>query len=902
MKKRFLLILLAIVSALCLVFGLTACGKTKDDPNQGGTEQTTPGGSQGGTQGGNQSGSHTHQFSSSWSSNDVTHWHAATCGHSEKKDESTHTYVNGVCTTCNHAHENHSYGTFIGNESGHTRTCTVCQKTETGSHNYVNGVCTTCYHAHENHSYGTYTSNESGHSRTCSICQKAETGSHNYANGVCTTCNYAHVNHSFGSYTADDSEHTHTCTVCHKAETGSHNYQNGVCVTCNHAHENHVYGEWVDDTLASETQMGSRHKECFCGNRITETTPKITAFEYEQIGNGYAVKAYTGSLTELVVPAEHEGKPVTAIASEAFYDGAFTSIELPASIKEIGESAFGYCTNLQSIEIPNCARIGNSAFVGCTALQEITLPADAIFLGSSLFSYCTALQKVTVKGGTVQSTTFAGAETLKEIILEEGVKSIAQGAFASCKNLQKLTMPRVDTTNSFMRYYFNTETSLEKLTITNQMISVYDKVFEDCTCDIDIWEKFPITNLSVKGATECYIDEFSQENYNLRVEYSDGFQEDFPLFDHISEEDQAALYTVGEHTITVTYQDKSFTATINVRLHTFDEAVLESAEHIYDGSTYSLEVTGVPEGTEIAYTGNGQSEAGEHTVTATLTKQYYETKTLTATLNILKQRYEIFYAFGLENVVNDNPSDYETDGKNIKLKDPVRLGWKFVGWYTEAEFQNKITEIKGNTHRDVTIYAKWQTVFTLNGGEITGLTDYGKQQTELIIDETIDGTKITSVGEYAFYNCSGLTSIEIPDSVTSIGGNAFYECSGLTGVYITDLAAWCRIDFGSFFANPLYYAHHLFLDGNEVKDLTIPSEITEIKAYAFSGCSGLTGTLIIPENVTSIGSDAFYECSGLTGTLIIPDSVTSIGGGVFDRVRDTTTKSKILSKQPLSRA
>ena len=124
-----------------------------------------------------------------------------------------------------------------------------------------------------------------------------------------------------------------------------------------------------------------------------------------------------------------------------------------------------------------------------------------------------------------------------------------------------------------------------------------------------------------------------------------------------------------------------------------------------------------------------------------------------------------------------------------------------------------------------------------------------------------------------------MTSVTIPNSVTSIGSGVFYDCSGLTSVNISDLEAWCKINFGDYSANPLYYAKKLYLNGELLIELVIPDSIKEIKNYAFWGCSSLT-SIIIPNSVTSIGESAFYGCSGLT-SVTIPNSVTSIGGRAF---------------------
>ena len=125
--------------------------------------------------------------------------------------------------------------------------------------------------------------------------------------------------------------------------------------------------------------------------------------------------------------------------------------------------------------------------------------------------------------------------------------------------------------------------------------------------------------------------------------------------------------------------------------------------------------------------------------------------------------------------------------------------------------------------------------------------------------------KVTSIGRYAFSDCDGLTSIDIPNSVTSIGENAFNNCSGLTSVTIPNSVT--------------SIGEEAFLRCSGLASVTIPNSVTSIALYAFYECSSLT-SVTIPNSVTSIGDCAFWGCSSLT-SVAIPNSLTSIGISAF---------------------
>ena len=117
---------------------------------------------------------------------------------------------------------------------------------------------------------------------------------------------------------------------------------------------------------------------------------------------------------------------------------------------------------------------------------------------------------------------------------------------------------------------------------------------------------------------------------------------------------------------------------------------------------------------------------------------------------------------------------------------------------------------------------------------------------------------VTSIGKQAFYYC-GMNSVTIGNSVTSIGDHAFSGCYGLKTVNVTDLTAWCGVQFSDNQSNPLSIAPHLYMNGEEIKDLVIPNSVTSIGDYAFYECTGLTSVTI--SNSPDFGG--FNICEGI---------------------------------------
>ncbi len=170
--------------------------------------------------------------------------------------------------------------------------------------------------------------------------------------------------------------------------------------------------------------------------------------------------------------------------------------------------------------------------------------------------------------------------------------------------------------------------------------------------------------------------------------------------------------------------------------------------------------------------------------------------------------------------------------------------------------------------------------YQVNDGEAEIFGGYGVSAIpkdtsgSITIPSSLGGCPVTSIGFSAFFNCYGLTSVTIPNSVTSIGDSAFSYCYGLTSVTIGNSVT--SIGYGAF----------AWCDG--LTSVTIGNSVTSIGSHAFYSCSGLT-SVTIPNSVTRIGDYAFAWCDNLKSAIFLGDAPRDVGSDIFDNCADDFT-------------
>ena len=220
--------------------------------------------------------------------------------------------------------------------------------------------------------------------------------------------------------------------------------------------------------------------DCVCGYKAKFTV----GLQYElDNDNSYIVKGIgTAKDTDIIIPSEYNGKPVTSIGNRAF-NGCdnITSIVIPDGVTEISSYAFADCSSLTSITIPDgVTSIYTSVFSGCSSLTSIIIPENVTVIGASAFQGCISLTSITIPNGVtvINNSMFSGCRGITNITIPEGVTIIAASAFKDCSSLTSITIPK-----SVTKIYapaFGGCSSLTNITIQSDDIIIDRNVFDGC--------------------------------------------------------------------------------------------------------------------------------------------------------------------------------------------------------------------------------------------------------------------------------------------------------------------------------------------------------------------------------------------------------------------------------------
>ena len=574
----------------------------------------------------------------------------------------------------------------------------------------------------------------------------------------------------------------------------------------------------------------------------------------------------TTESTYSFVLADHN---VTLIAKWAVKEDisafTFTSTETTCTITGVKT------TNQQSYTIPNyVTNIEFGAFANCKSLESITIPfvgankdgmtdthfgyifgassydRNSYFIPSSLktvvitggttihdcaFSYCLRLTSITIPDGvtSIGDNAFELCDSLTSIKIPNSVTSIGDNAFYYCCSLTSITIPNGVT--SIGDYAFNMCKSLTSVTLANSVMSIGYSAFYDCSNLTSI--NIPNSVTSIGSYAFCYCSSLTSLNIPDGVtNIEEG------MFAHCS-----SLTSIKIPDGVTSIEGYAFLACNNLTSITIPDSVtsigLGAFEHCSSLESITLPFVGAtkdgPTNTHFGYIFGAEShDRNNYYIPSSL-------KTVVITGGTTIHYGAFFRCSNLTSITIPNSVTMIVESAFYGCNSLESITLPFVG----------LTE-------DGTDYT--------NFGYIFGALSYSEHPQYVPTSlKTVVITDATTIRAYAFYECSSLTSITLPDSVTSIGGMAFWRCESLTSINIPDSVT--------------HIGEWTFGHCSSLTSITIPNGITSIGEGMFGHCSSLT-SITIPNGITSIGESAFYDCKNLTN-ITIPDSVTSIGFDAF---------------------
>ena len=603
---------------------------------------------------------------------------------------------------------------------------------------------------------------------------------------------------------------------------------------------------------------------------ITASAATSGYYSYIVTGGGAIITDCDTSISgDVIIPDTLGGYPVTRIAYGAFKDcTSLTSITIPDSVVNIGDSAFECCTSLTSIILPDSIKsIGDYVFYECYSLESITIPDGVKSIGDEAFYYCSSLTSIILPDGVTEIGygAFSDCESLKSITIPEGVTSIGERVFAYCYNLVSITIPNSVTSigDSTFYYCYN----LVSITIPNSVTSIGDYAFYACYDLESIILPKSVTSIGESAFGDCDALEFvyyrgSEETQaNISIGLYNDYLTDATWQYNSTFNTQIGVsgfytYTVSNGEATITACDTSISGDVTIP----DKLCGYPVTSIGDYAFYECyDLTGIIIPDSVTSIGEGAFS------------DCYNLENITIPDGVTSiGNYTFAWCYDLESMIIPDGvitiGDYAfydcNDLSGITIPDSVTS----IGEYAfESCYELEVVCYSGSEENKANIsiasnndyltdatwyynsYSSFETsgfyTYTVSNGEATIIGCDVSISGELIIPDTLGRYPVTSIGDWVFAEYYNLESVIIPDGVKSIGNYAFYDCDDLISI-------------------------------------TIPNSVISVGDYAFAYCYYLTN-ITIPNSVISIGNYAFSECYNLK-SIILPKSVTSIGDSAFE--------------------
>ncbi len=492
------------------------------------------------------------------------------------------------------------------------------------------------------------------------------------------------------------------------------------------------------------------------------------------------------------------------------------------------------CDSIKTVVIGNgVTSIGGYAFSSCTALTSITIPKSVTNIGESAFYRCASLTSVTIPEGvtSIGSSAFDRCESLTRVTIPKSVTSIGERAFDRCASLTGVTFAGDSQLTTIGGNAFCACESLADIIIPRNVQVIGEGAFSSCSSltdvnitDMDAWCRIDFGDSS---ANPMYCAQ------NIRLNGS-----------------KIASVTVPEGVTELSYTFYGFKDLIRVTLPTSLTSIGSST---FESCT-SLILVKVPEGvTNIGKRAfYGCTSLANVTLPESLTKiddqAFYNCRMSAVNIS--------------ENVAFIGDSAFNSCRNLTAVTLPEGLTEIGSGAFSSCSSLASVDLPKNLTVISSGAFSNCDLTSVKIPDGVTAIGDSAFSWCSNLTDVSIpDG--VTTIGAGAFCGCESLPSITIPQAVTSIGDQAFWWCSSLKDVYITDLAAWCKIDFGEEYGNPLSHAKNLYLNDVLVEALEIPASVELIPQYAFMNAACLK-RVAIPRSLAGVAANAFENCTNIT--------------------------------------